>query len=435
MYSFVSPHMPINLPETKQPRIVIAGAGFAGITLAKRISNKDYQVVILDRNNFHQFQPLLYQVAMSGIEPSAIAFPLRRLFRGKENLHIRIAEIDSIHPEDKYLMTSEGRVNYDILVLATGVTTNYYGNKEIEKNTYSLKSVADALYLRNAILSDLEKALTIREDDIRQGLLDLAIVGGGPTGVELAGSFAEFKKYILPREYPELDAAQMDIHLIQGGDELLNSFSDEASIKSRKYLEALGVNVITGVRVNSYDGNEISLSDGRKLYTKKVIWAAGITGLRFEGIPESCYTRDNRLKTDLYNLVIGLKDVYALGDAAYMEESTYQGHPQVAQPAIQQARLLSNNLNGLVKGKAMKPFHYKDLGSLATIGRNKAVADLPYWKTQGFIAWLLWLFVHLKSILGVKNKIFVFFNWVWSYFTMDQSLRIMIRHKTRMNNE
>jgi len=435
MNSIVSLHMPINLPETKQPRIVIAGAGFAGLTLVRRISNKDYQLVILDRNNFHQFQPLLYQVAMSGIEPSSIAFPLRRLFRGKENLHIRIAEINSIHPEDKYLMTSEGRVNYDILVLATGVTTNYYGNKEIEKNTYSLKSVADALYLRNAILSDLEKALTIREDDIRQGLLDLAIVGGGPTGVELAGSFAEFKKYILPREYPELDAAQMDIHLIQGGDELLNSFSDEASIKSRKYLEDLGVNVITGVRVNSYDGNEISLSDGRKLYTKKVIWAAGITGLRFEGIPESCYTRDNRLITDTYNLVIGLKDVYALGDASYMEETTYKGHPQVAQPAIQQARLLSKNLNGVVKGKPMKPFHYKDLGSLATIGRNKAVADLPFLKTQGFIAWLLWLFVHLKSILGVKNKIFVFFNWVWSYFTMDQSLRIMIRHKTRANKE
>ena len=427
--------MPINLPETKQPRIVIAGAGFAGITLARRISNKDYQVVIIDRNNFHQFQPLLYQVAMSGIEPSSIAFPLRRLFRRKQNLHIRVAEIESITPEEKYLTTSEGRVNYDILVLATGVTTNYYGNKEIEKNTYSLKSVADALYLRNAILSDLEKALTIREDDIRQGLLDLAIVGGGPTGVELAGSFAEFKKYILPREYPELDAAQMDIHLIQGGDELLNSFSDDASIKSRKYLEALGVNVITGVRVNNYDGNEISLSDGLKLYTKKVIWAAGITGLRFEGIPESCYTRDNRLITDTYNLVSGLKDVYALGDASYMEEATYKGHPQVAQPAIQQARLLSNNLNGLVKGKAMKPFHYKDLGSLATIGRNKAVADLPFLKTQGFLAWLLWLFVHLKSILGVKNKIFVFFNWVWSYFTMDQSLRIMIRHKTRANNE
>ncbi len=427
--------MPINLPETKQPRIVIAGAGFAGITLARRLSNKDYQIVIIDRNNFHQFQPLLYQVAMSGIEPSSIAFPLRRLFRQKKNVHIRVAEITSIHPEEKYLMSNEGRVNYDILVLATGVTTNYFGNESIERHTYSLKSVADALYLRNAILSDLEKALTIREDDIRQGHLDLAIVGGGPTGVELAGSFAEFRKYILPREYPELDAAEMDIHLIQGGQELLHSFSDGASIKARKYLEDLGVNVITGVRVTGYDGNEISLSDGRKLYTKKVIWAAGITGSRFAGLPEACYTRDNRIITDPFNRVSGLTDVYALGDAACMEEGAYIGHPQVAQPAIQQARLLSKNLNALAKGKAMKPFHYHDLGSMATIGRNKAVADLPYLKTQGFIAWLLWLFVHLKSILGAKNKLLVFFNWVWSYITMDQSLRIMIRHKTRMNNE
>jgi NADH dehydrogenase len=427
--------MPINLPETTQPRIVIAGAGFAGITLARRLSNKDYQIVIIDRNNFHQFQPLLYQVAMSGIEPSSIAFPLRRLFRQKKNVHIRVAEITSIHPEEKYLMSNEGRVNYDILVLATGVTTNYFGNESIERHTYSLKSVADALYLRNAILADLEKALTIREDDIRQGHLDLAIVGGGPTGVELAGSFAEFRKYILPREYPELDAAEMDIHLIQGGQELLHSFSDGASIKARKYLEDLGVDVITGVRVTAYDGNEISLSDGRKLYTKKVIWAAGITGSRFAGLPETCYTRDNRIITDPFNRVSGLKDVYALGDAAYMEEGEYIGHPQVAQPAIQQARLLSKNLIALARGNAMKPFHYRDLGSMATIGRNKAVADLPYLKTQGFIAWLLWLFVHLKSILGAKNKILVFFNWVWSYITMDQSLRIMIRHKTRMNNE
>jgi NADH dehydrogenase len=427
--------MPINLPETTQPRVVIAGAGFAGITLARRLSTKDYQLVILDKNNFHQFQPLLYQVAMSGIEPSSIAFPLRRLFRQKKNVHIRIAEIESIHPEEKYLLTNEGRVNYDILVLATGVTTNYYGNKEIEKNTYSLKSVSDALYLRNAMLADLEKALTIREDDIRQGYLDIVIVGGGPTGVELAGSLAEFKKFILTKEYPELDASEMDIHLIQGNKELLNSFSAKSSVKSRQYLEDLGVDVITNVRVINYDGNEISLSDGRKLYTRKVIWAAGITGKRFEGLPESCYTRDHRIKTDEYNLVAGLKDIYALGDAAYMEEGIYKGHPQVAQPAIQQARLLSNNLHCLAKGKAMKPFHYHDLGSMATIGRNKAVADLPYLKTQGFIAWLLWLFVHLKSLLGVKNKILVFFNWVWSYITMDQSLRIMIRHKTVLNKE
>lgn len=422
--------MPINLPETHKPRIVIAGAGFAGITLARRLSAEDYQVVLIDRNNFHQFQPLLYQVAMSGIEPSSIAFPLRRLFRQKKNIHIRVAEIQSLHAEDKYLMTSEGRVNYDKLILATGVTTNFYGNTALEKNTYALKSVSDALYLRNALLADLEKALTIRENDIRRGYLDIVIVGGGPTGVELAGSLAEFKKYILTKEYPELDAQEMNIHLIQGDTELLNTFSDKASIKSQKYLEDLGVDVITGLRVTNYDGHEISLNDGRKLYSRKVIWAAGITGKRFEGIPEECYTRDHRIKTDVYNQVIGLKDAYALGDAAYMEEAKYLGHPQVAQPAIQQARLLSKNLNGLIKGKAMKPFHYRDLGSMATIGRNKAVADLPYWETQGFIAWVLWLFVHLKSILGVRNKLVILLNWVWSYFTMDQSLRILVRHKS-----
>lgn len=423
--------MPINLPETKQPRIVIVGAGFAGITLARKLSNKDFQIVIIDRNNFHQFQPLLYQVAMSVIEPSSIAFPLRRLFQGKENVHIRVAEVLSIQFQEKFLMTNEGRVNYDKLVLATGVTTNYYGNQQLESNTYSMKSVSEALFLRNAILADLEKALTVREYEIRQGLMDLVIVGGGPTGVELAGSFAEMKKYILPREYPELDAREMDIHLVQGDPELLNSMSHEASRKSKQYLEKLGVHVMTGVRVTGYDGNEISLSNGERLFTQKVIWAAGVTGKRFDGIPDSSYTRDNRIKTDTYNKAEGLEDVFAIGDNAYMEEGEYKGHPQVAQPAIQQARLLAENLNGLVKSKPMRPFRYKDLGSMATIGRNKAVADLPFLKTQGFIAWLLWLIVHLKSILGVKNKFFVFINWVWSYVTMDQSLRIMIRHKTK----
>ena len=423
--------MPINLPETNQPRVVIAGAGFAGVMLARRLSTKDYQVVIIDRNNFHQFQPLLYQVAMSAIEPSSIAFPLRRLFREKKNFHIRVAEIQSIQPEEKYLMTNAGRVNYDILVLANGVTTNYFGNSELAQKTYSLKSVADALLFRNALLSDLEKALTIREHDVRQGYLDLVIVGGGPTGVELAGSLAEFRKFILAKEYPELDPKEMGIHLVEGDKRLLNSFSPEASAKSRKFLEKLGVDVISEARVLNYDGNEVTLSDGRKLYARKVIWTAGITGIRLEGIPETCYTKNNRLKTDVYSRVEGIEGVFAIGDGAYMEESTYKGHPQVAQPAIQQARHLSKNLMALAKGQIMKPFHYKDLGSLATIGRNKAVADLPYLKTQCFIAWLLWIFVHLKSLLGVKNKIQVFFNWVWSYITMDQNLRIMIRHKVK----
>lgn len=423
--------MPINLPEIKQPRVVIIGAGFAGINLAMRLSDKDYQVVIIDRNNFHQFQPLLYQVAMSGIEPSSIAFPLRKLFRRRKHVHIRVAELLSIQPEEKYIMTSEGRVNFDILVLSTGVATNYFGNVQVETNAYPLKSISDALLLRNVILSDLEKALTIREDDIRQSYMDLVIVGGGPTGVELAGSLAEMRKYILPKDYPELNNLDMDIHLIEGTKELLASMSDEASEKSMEYLVKMGVDVITGVRVTNYDGNEVSLSDGRKLYTRKVIWAAGITGAKFEGIPDSVYTRGNRLLVNSHNQVAGLTDIYALGDNAYMEEGEYKGHPQVAQPAIQQAKQLAKNLNGVAKGKEMEPFRYRDLGSLATIGRNKAVADLPFIKTQGFIAWVLWLVVHLKSILGVKNQIFVLLNWLWSYVTLDQSLRIIIRPKTK----
>ena len=425
--------MPINLPEVSLPRVVIIGAGFAGMNLAKKLSDRDYQVVIIDRNNFHQFQPLLYQVAMSGIEPSSIAFPLRKLFRKRKHVHIRIAELLSLNPQEKYLNTSEGRVNYDILVLATGVTTNYYGNPAVEKNAYSLKSISDALLLRNVILLDLEKALTIRDADVRQSYMDLVIVGGGPTGVELAGSLAEMKKYILPKDYPELNASDMDIHLIEGNDELLGSMSDEASEKSMDYLTNMGVEVITNARVTNYDGNEVTLSDGRKLFTRKVIWAAGITGIRLEGMPEESYVKGNRLKTNTFSQVDGVTDIYAIGDNSYMEEGQYKGHPQVAQTAIQQAKYLAKNLNNLSQGKQMIPFRYKDLGSMATIGRNKAVADLPFMKTQGFVAWILWLIVHLKSILGAKNQIFVLLNWVWSYIFLDQSLRIIVRPK--INNE
>ncbi len=422
--------MPINLPETNLPRVVIVGAGFGGITLTQKLSNKDYQTVLIDRNNFHQFQPLLYQVAMSGIEPSSIAFPLRKLHRSEENFHIRTAEVLSIHPEEKYLRTSEGRVNFDILVLANGVTTNYYGNPDLEHNTFSLKSVSDALFLRNAILTDLEKALTEREHDPRQLLMDIVIVGGGPTGVEMAGSLAEMRKYILPKDYPELDASEMDIYLIEGSDELLNNMSDEASKKSKEYLEKLGVIVRTGVFVKDFKDNTVKLSDGSELKARKVIWAAGITGKKFEGLPDEVYTKSGRLKVNTFNQVGSYDYIYAIGDSAYMEEAEYKGHPQVAQPAIQQGRWLAKNLNAKAKGKPMTPFHYKDLGSMATIGRNKAVCDLPWWKTQGFIAWLLWLVVHLKSILGVKNKLFVLLNWVWAYLTYDQNLRVIIKSKS-----
>jgi NADH dehydrogenase len=423
--------MPINLPETTQSRIVIVGAGFAGITLARKLSNRDYQVVLIDRNNFHQFQPLLYQVAMSGIEPSSIAFPLRKLFRKKERTHVRVAEVVAIDPGGKHLITDEGRVNFDILVLAHGVTTNFYGNTEIEHNAYSLKSVPEAIFLRNAILTDLEKALTIRDHELRQHFMDFVVVGGGPTGVEMAGSLAEMKLHILPKDYPELNASEMDIYLIEGGDQLLSSMSDEASVKSRKFLEEMGVHVMTRQRVTGYDGQTITLNGGMKLSARKVIWAAGITGKKFEGLPDQVYISGSRLKVNTFNQVMGFDHIYAIGDCAYMEEGEYHGHPQVAQPAIQQARRLAKNLNAITRKKPMKPFHYRDLGSMATIGRHKAVADLPFWKTQGVIAWLLWLVVHLKSILGVKNQVMVLLNWIWSYFTLDQSLRIIIKPKTK----
>lgn len=423
--------MPINLPETNLPRVVIAGAGFAGLNLARRLSNKHYQIVIIDRNNFHQFQPLLYQVAMSGIEPSSISFPLRKLFRNKHFVHIRIAELLGVNPEEKYLVTDEGRVNFDILVLATGVVTNFYGNAEIETHAYALKSISEALLLRNVILADLEKALTIREEEVRQSYMDIVIVGGGPTGVELAGSLAEMRRYILPKDYPELNADEMNIHLIEGNGELLGTMSDEASAKSIEYLREMGVEVITNARVTNYDGNQITLNDGRKLFSRKVIWAAGITGTVLEGLPKEVYVKGNRIFVNTFNQVKGFTYIYALGDIAYMEEGEYKGHPQVAQPAIQQAKCLAKNLNNAALGKEMKPFHYRDLGSLATIGRNKAVADLPFIKTQGFLAWILWIVVHLKSILGVKNQIFVLLNWIWSYVTLDQSLRVIIRPKVK----
>jgi len=427
--------MPINLPETKKPRVVIIGAGFAGINLARKLSNKDYQVVIIDRNNFHQFQPLLYQVAMSGIEPSSIAFPLRKLFRRKKDVHIRVAELLSINSRENNLVTSEGLVNYDILVLATGVTTNFYGSTEIEQKAYPLKSVADALLLRNVVLSDFEKALTIREEDVRQSYMNFVIVGGGPTGVEMSGSLAEMKRFILPKDYTELNASEMEIYLIEGNHELLAAMSDQASAKSKQYLEKMGVHVITDVRVTNYDGQQVTLSNGQIIKSRKVIWAAGITGQKIAGLPDEVYARGSRIMTNEFNQVNGIINIYAIGDNAYMEEGEYKGHPQVAQPAIQEAHRLAKNLNAKAHGKPMQPFHYKDLGSLATIGRNKAVADLPFLKTQGFIAWVLWLVVHLKSILGVKNQIFILLNWVWSYVTLDQSLRIIVRHKRSKNSE
>lgn len=424
--------MTINIPDTDQERIVIVGAGFAGLTLANKLQNSKYQIVLLDKNNFHQFQPLFYQVAMAGLEPSSIAFPLRKLFQHKKNVFIRVTSVDAVDTEKKEIITPLGELSYDHLVIAFGVDTNFYGNKNLMEKAIPMKSVAEALYLRNMILNDYEKALVTSDYDKRQGLIDIVVVGGGPTGVEVAGALAEMRKYVLPKDYPELDCKEIDIYLIQSGEQLLKGMSDNAAEGAKAFLEELEVKVILNKRVNDFDGEYVYINDGTKIQANKVIWAAGICGNHIDGLPKEVITYGSRIKVDRYNQIEGLNDIYAIGDISYMEEETFpQGHPQVAQVAIQQAKQLAKNLKGKRKGKAPVQFSYNDKGSMATIGRNRAVVDLPRYKFKGFFAWLVWLVVHLFSLIGVRNKLIVFINWVWNYFTYDQALRLIIKHKVK----
>ena len=373
---------------------------------------------------------------MAGLEPSSIAFPLRKLFHYKKNVVIRITSVEKVDTENKILYTPLGDVTYDYLVIAFGVNTNFYGNKNLEEKTLPMKTVAEALYLRNAILTDYEKAVTTLDYDKRQGLIDIVIVGGGPTGVEVAGALAEMKKYILPKDYTELNCDEIDIYLIQSGDQLLKGMSVNASEGAKKFLENLGVKVILNKRVKDFDGTFVHIDDGTKIQANKVIWAAGIRGNTILGLPESTITYGNRIKVNRFNEVEGVKDVFAIGDIAYMEEEEYpEGHPQVAQVALQQSKKLARNFKNILKKKPLEPFFYKDKGSMATIGRNRAVVDLPRYKFKGFFAWLVWLVVHLFSLIGVKNKLFVFINWVWNYFTYDQSLRLIIKPKPGVKGE
>lgn len=421
----------INIPETDKKRVVIVGGGFAGLSLARKlIKKKQYQVVLIDKNNYHQFQPLFYQVAMAGLEPSSIVFPFRKIFQNEKDIHIRVTEVEEIQTEKNCLITPLGICKYDYLVLATGAVTNYFGNEVIAANSISMKSVSEALFLRNQIFEDYEKAISSTAYDERQEYIDIVIVGGGPTGVEVAGALADMKKFVLTKDYPELDIREVDIWLIQGNPELLTGMSENASEKAKLYLEKLGVNVVLNTRVIDYDGKFITLENGKTIPTKKVIWAAGVTGNFMKGFPQSAWASGNRLKTNAFHQVEGFSNIFAIGDLAFTTEEKYpKGHPQVAQVAIQQAKNLGNNLQCLASGKQFSPFSYRDLGSMATIGRNKAVADFPGMKLQGWLAWVTWLFVHLFQILGAKNKLFVFMNWVWNYITYDQPLRLIIKPK------
>lgn len=416
----------------KRERIVILGAGFGGFTLAKKLAGSEYDVVLIDRHNFHQFQPLFYQVAMAGLEPSSIVFPLRKAFQSVKNVTIRVAEITAIDSEKQEVTTSSETIAYDHLVIATGAVTNFFKNENFEKNSYSLKTVSEALAIRNDIFNDLEQAITTKDYENRQSLIDIAIVGGGPTGVELAGALAELKKYILPKDYKELDADEVDIYLIQGGDRLLIGMSDEAGENALKFLKSLGVKVMLNTRVVDIDGKCLKTKSGETIVANKVIWAAGITCEKIPGIPEESLKGRNQIHINEHLEAEGLNNVYAIGDAAFLQTAKMEyGHPQVAQVAIQMGKHMAKKFK---KGKK-NGFVYKDKGSMATIGRNKAVADLPWMITSGMFAWILWLVVHLASLIGFKNKLFVLINWMWNYLTYDQSLRLIIKPVNRSKKE
>jgi NADH dehydrogenase len=422
--------MQLNIPDVKQKRILIAGGGFAGLKLATKLSGSDFQVVLIDKNNFHQFQPLFYQVATAGLEPSAISFPLRKIFQHSKNVIIRVAEITGVNPEKKEVITSLGSVNYDILVLAMGVDTNFFGMKHIALNAIPMKSVAEALSLRNKILQNFEDALIETDTEKQSALLNIVVVGGGPTGVEVSGTLAEMKKFILPKDYPELDFSLMNIYLLEAGSRILAGMTEKSATHAENYLQRLGVNVLCNAQVSDYDGEKVSVHNSIQIPAKTLVWAAGVSGVKTEGLSPDLYTRGNRIKVNEFNQVEGYDDIYAIGDNAIMAESKYpDGHPQMAQPAIQQARLLSRNLKRQLKNQPMTPYRYLNKGSMATIGRNLAVVELPFVKFYGFFAWLTWMFVHLMAIVGVKNRLLVFINWFWNYVTYDQSLRLIIKTK------
>ena len=416
--------------QTKQ-KIIVIGGGFAGIQLVRQLDANLFDVLLIDKINHHQFQPLFYQVATSQLEPSSISFPLRNVFKGKKNLQIRLTEVININEVTNIITTSIGDFTYDYLVIAIGCKTNFFGNQDIEKNVFTLKTTYDAITIRNHILQTFENIISA-DEKVKESLLNLVIVGAGPTGVELAGAFAEIRKNILPKDYPGIDFSRFKIILIEGSKNTLNSMSENAKIASKKYLEEMGVIIMTETIVDHYDGKLLTLKNGEFIKTKTVIWAAGVTGNIILGLPENYYANSNRLKVNPLNQVIGSKNIFAIGDIALMETFKYpKGHPQLANVAINQAKNLARNFKNLVQNKSTKFFEYKDLGSMATIGRNKAVVDLPFFKFQGYFAWIVWMFLHLMLIVSVRNKLIIFINWAWAYFTKDTSLRLILRNKMK----
>lgn len=416
-------------------KIIIIGGGFAGLQLVKNLDERFFDILLLDKLNHHQFQPLFYQVATSQLEPASISFPLRHVFKSKKNVQIRLAEVEQINTQQNEIQTNIGTFNYDYLIIATGCKTNYFGNTAIEKNSFSLKTTYEAIQVRNHILLNFEKIISATETE-KESLLNLVIVGAGPTGVELAGAFAEIKKNILPKDYPNIDFSRFKVYLIEGSPNTLNNMSDVAKESSKKYIQEMGVELITQTFVQNYDGNVIELSNGEKIKTKTVIWAAGVTGNAIKGLSTEAMKPGNRIAVNQQNVVVGYNNVFAVGDIAYMPTAKYpKAHPQVANVAINQAKTLAKNLKAMQQGKSLTDFEYKDLGTMATIGKHKAVVDLPFAKFKGYFAWVIWMFLHLMLILSVRNKLIIFINWAWAYITKDTSLRLILTKNTVYEKE
>ncbi|MFD1163058.1 NAD(P)/FAD-dependent oxidoreductase [Hwangdonia seohaensis] len=419
----------MNIPITSFSRIIIIGGGFSGIALAKKLSKQEVQVVLLDKNNYHTFQPLLYQVSTGGLEPDSIAYPIRKVLKNFPNFHFRLANVTQIDDKNNTVITDIGNLKYDYLVVASGSTTNFFGNAEVEKHSMAMKTIPQSLNLRSLILENFEDALLTSDLNERNALMNFVIVGGGPTGVELAGALAEIKKGILPKDYPDLDTRSVQINVIQSSDYILKGMSEKASEKAEDFLEKLGVNVWKNIRVTNYDGKTVTTNTDLVFETATVIWAAGVKGALIKGLDSADFvTRSNRLLVNPFNQVKGYQHIFAVGDIACMVTDDFpNGLPMMAQPAIQQGRQLGDNMLRLIEGKPMQPFIYKDKGTMATIGRNKAVVDLERFKFQGIFAWYIWMFVHLFFLIGFRNRMVVFVNWVYNYVRFDREARLIIR--------
>lgn len=412
----------------KKSRIVIIGSGFGGICLAKHLRKLPVEVLLIDRHNYHTFQPLLYQVATGGLEPDSIAYPVRRIFRKSKNFFFRMADVSSVEPSIKVLRTSVGEISYDYLVIATGSTANYYQLEQVKDKMFTMKSVPDALNIRSFLMQNLEQALLIKDPVDLEKTINIAIVGAGPTGVELAGALAEMKRYVLPKDFPELDLKRMHIYLFEAAPQMLSALYKGASKAAEHYLEKLGVNVMLNSKIISYDGHKLMLDGGHEFITRTVIWTAGVKGSPISGLPAECLLTGNRIAVNEYNLVKGSTDIYAIGDvSAFINESQPKGLPMLAPVAIQHGKNLARNFRRMLEGKEMKPFRFIDKGTMATIGRRKAVVDLPGLKFKGTFAWFVWMFVHIMSLVGFRNKLVTFIGWSMNYINYDRPLGLIIR--------